>query len=249
MITIKSKAEIKLLANSGKIAEFLTLQLKKNVKAGVTTKDLDMIANRVIDARGAKPSFLNYQNYPASICVSINEEVVHGIPGKRVIKSGDLVKVDLGVNYQGYHTDTAFTVFVAHANEKVLNLIKGTKRALDEAVAVAKPGNRVGDIEAKIGQTLRRYGLAPVMDLTGHGIGTEVHEEPSIRCDGKPGTGPVLKEGMVLAIEPMATLGSGDVITGPDGWTVVAADKTLAAHFEHTIVITSTGSRMLTGAK
>jgi len=246
MINIKTKEEITKIAKSGKISAFVLKELQKNVRDGITTRELDKIASRIITSRGASASFLNYQNYPASICVSLNDEVVHGLPSSKPIKYGDLVKIDVGVNYEGYHSDTATTFYFGKPNKDVMRLIKGVRLALFESIKVIKPGVKVGLIEQTTGTILKRYGLSPVMTLSGHGVGKDIHEEPSIRSDGDERNGETIKEGMVFAIEPMATLGHGHVKNASDGWTVVSADKTLAAHFEHTVVVTKGGAKILT---
>lgn len=246
MINIKTKEEINKIAKSGKIASFVLKELQKNIRPGVTTSELDKIANRIITSRGAQASFLNYQGFPASTCISINEEVVHGIPSNKKIKNGDLVKVDVGVNYEGLHSDTAMTYSVGKPSQEALRLMEGVKTSLMEAIAVIRPGIKVGLIEKRTGEILKKYKLSPVLTLSGHGVGREIHEEPAIRSDGKENDGEVVKEGMVFAIEPMATLGSGRVKTCSDGWTIKSKDNTLAAHFEHTVVVTPTGSKILT---
>jgi methionyl aminopeptidase len=247
MINIKTQEEISKIAKSGKIAGFVLKQLPKYIKPGITTHELDKIARRIIESRNAKPSFLDYQGYPASTCISINDELVHGIPSNKIIRKGDLVKVDVGVNYEGYHSDTAITVFVGRPDEETLRLINGVKQALFESIKVLKPGIKVGLIEKTTGDTLRKFGLSPVLSLSGHGVGREIHEEPSIRSDGDEKKGDIVKKGMVFAIEPMATLGNGLVKTAADRWTVKTSDHTLAAHFEHTVEVTSNGFKILTG--
>lgn len=246
MIHIKSKVEIRLMAKSGHVAAFALKEILKDIKPGIATKDLDSKARRLIEARNATPAFLGHEGYEFSICVSINDEVVHGLPSKRKIKIGDIVKIDLGAKLDGYYSDTAGTVLVSSKDERLSELRDGTKEALRQAIILCKEGNRLGDIEAKIGEILRKYRLSPVMSLTGHGIGRNLHEDPRVRCDGKEGTGEILKEGMVLAIEPMATLGTGTVKVSDDGWTIKTADKSSAAHFEHTVLVTKTGGKVLT---
>jgi len=248
MISIKTPDEIKTIAQGGAIAAFTLKQLAKRVKPGILTIELDQIARRIIAARGAEPSFLGYQGYPAAICVSINDEVVHGIPSGRKIKSGDLVSIDVGIKYKNHYSDAALTVFVGNVSKDAKRLVLGVKEALREAIKIVKPGIRVGDIENKTGEILKKFKLSPVMELSGHGVGNAVHEEPSIRCDGTKKTGAEITEGMVLAIEPMAALGSGKVYIENDGWTVKSADHSLTAHFEHTICVTKKGSKILTGA-
>lgn len=246
MILRKSKEEIKTMTKAGSIAEFALRQLTKEIRAGRTTIELEKIARRLISARGGEPAFLGYNGFPAAICVSTNEELVHGIPSAKKIKEGDVVGIDLGVKYDGYFADTAKTVFVGKPSRDALRLIKGTREALQEAIRAVKPGAKIGDIESVIGETLKKYDLRPVLALSGHGIGKSIHEKPVIMCDGRQCTGETIKEGMVFAIEPMATLGSGEVETSDDGWTVKTKDSSTSAHFEHTVLVTSTGSRVLT---
>lgn len=246
MIKIKSKQEIGKIAKSGKIAGFLLREMVKNVRAGITTKELDKIAERIISSRGAEPSFLNYQGYPAVTCISVNDELVHGLPSHRKIQNGDLVKIDVGVKYEGYHSDTATTVYVGCPDQNIMRLINGVKQSLYEAIKVVKPGIKVGLIEQRTGEVLKKFSLSAVLSLSGHGVGLNIHEEPSIRSDGNEKEGDEVKEGMVFAIEPMATLGSGKVVTAPDRWTIKTSDHSLAAHFEHTVVVTKNGAKILT---
>jgi methionyl aminopeptidase len=246
MIKIKTQDEIRKIDQSGRIAAFALKQVANNVRIGITTFELDQIAKRIIIARGATPSFLDYQGYQNSTCISVNDELVHGIPGSKKINQGDIVKIDLGVFYNGYHTDTAITVVVGKLSDDIKRLVHGTKEALMSTIKQVKPGIRVGDIEHYCGQILRSHNLGAVTALSGHGIGTELHEEPAIRCDGKVDTGAKIKEGMVFALEPMATLGAPEVHTKRDNWTVVTNDHSMAAHFEHTIVITKNGAKILT---
>ncbi len=246
MIIIKTKEEVAKMARSGKIAAFVLKEIAKNVKPGISTLDLDKIASRIITSRGARPSFLDYNGYPAATCISVNEEIVHGLPSGRKIKMNDLVKIDVGVELDGYHSDTATTVYVGRPNDEIKDLITGVRSALFEAIKEVRPGVRLGVIENRTGNVLKEHGLSPVLSLSGHGIGTSIHEEPSVKTDGPANAGEILKEGMVIAIEPMATLGNGKVRTGPDGWTVVSSDKSLSAHFEHTVAVTENGSKILT---
>jgi methionyl aminopeptidase len=247
MIKLKSKHEIKLMAKAGEIAGFALKQVIKELRPGITTLELDKIAKRVIESRGAEAAFLGYNGYEYSICISINEQLVHGIPSSRKIKAGDLVGIDLGVKYKGFCADTAKTVFVSNASSEVKQLINGVKEALYEAIKMARSGNTVGDIENKTGEVLKKYSLSPVMALSGHGIGVSVHEEPAIKSSGRAGSGERIKTGMVFAIEPMAALSSGEVKTGKDGWTISTRDSSLTAHFEHTVAVTEKGPRILTG--
>jgi methionyl aminopeptidase len=246
MITLKSKDEIRLMAHSGAIACFALNEVVKHVKAGVTTKELDVIAQRLIESRGATCAFLGFEGYGFATCISINNEVVHGQPSSRRLKSGDIVSIDLGAKYEGYYSDTARTVSVGKPKQEVQNLIQGVQEALKSSIQAARPGATVGDLEAASGATLKKFDLSPVLALSGHGIGKGLHEEPSIKSDGIAKTGLVLKEGMTLAVEPMATIGSSEIKVASDGWTVRTKDGSLSAHFEHTIVVTKTGARLLT---
>ncbi len=246
MIPIKTKAEIKLMAKSGQIACFALNQLIKHIRPGITTRELDRMAKRLIESRGATPAFLGHDGYPYTTCISINDEVVHGIPGEKIINEGDVVGIDLGARYEGYYSDTAATVSVGRASDDVKRLLKGTKEALETSLKAIKPGVKIGDVERAAGEVLRKYHLSPILSLCGHGIGKELHEEPSIKCDGVSGSGEQIEAGMVMAIEPMASLGKPEVYAKSDGWTVLTKDGSITAHFEHTVLVTSSGIRLLT---
>lgn len=246
MIKKKNKDQIRMIQKSGQIAKFTLKQLLNAITPGVSSFELEKIANRLIIARGAKPSFLGYRGYKFATCISINDEVVHGLPSERRIKDGDIVSIDVGVNYKGYFSDTAATIIVGHTNEETEKLVFNTQKSLMDSISIVKPGIRVGEIENKTGEVLRKNKLKPILALSGHGVGLAVHEEPSIRSDGKIDSGEILEEGMVIAIEPMATLGSGEVFTDSDGWTIKTTDGKPAAHFEHTVVITKNGHKLLT---
>ncbi|OQA52037.1 MAG: Methionine aminopeptidase 1 [candidate division WS2 bacterium ADurb.Bin280] len=246
MITIKTKEDIKKLRKSCQICSFVREQILRKIKPGITTVELDNIASRIIEARGARPSFLNYKGYPKSICTSVNEELVHTIPGHRIIKNGDVVSIDVGVEFEGMFSDCASTKIVGKKNPEVLNLVLGVKEALSTSIKAVKPGAKIGDIESECGRILKKHKLSPVMTLSGHGVGYAVHEEPSIKSDGSAGTGETLAPGMVLAIEPMAAIGDSKVRTGRDGWSVSTVDKSLTAHFEETILVTQKGVEILT---
>ncbi len=224
------------------------------VAPGITTEDLENKARSMIEAGGDVPSFLNYtpdgakRPYPAALCVSVNNQVVHGIPNEEplVLREGDVVSLDLGLTHGGIVMDSAVTVAVGKADKEAHNLMDGTRQALYEAIETARPGNRVGDISYATGEALRRYGLAPVVALGGHGVGEHVHEEPYISNDGAPGTGPELVPGMILALEPIATEGKGKVEIASDGYTYLTRDGSRAAHFEHTILVTKGDPIILT---
>jgi len=246
MISIKTAREIEIMKEGGKIAAHILKILAKNAKAGVETKDLDKIAQQEMKKAGVKPSFLGHAGYPAAICISINNEVVHGIPDDKVIEEGDIVGLDLGVLHRGYHSDTALTVGVGKISSKKKRLLEITQKSLYDGLALVKEGVHLGDIQSRIQKTIEKAGYSVIRDLAGHGIGKNLQEPPSIPNFGKPKTGPILKEGMVLAIEPMVSIGDCQVKILEDGWTVVTADGSDSAHFEHTIAVTKRGYEILT---
>lgn len=245
-ITIKNKKEQEIMRAGGKISARVLNLLASRVKAGMTTQELDEIAEREIIKAGGKPAFKGHGGYPATICVSINDEIVHGIPSNKVINEGDLVGIDLGTLYNGFYTDTAITVPVGKISKDIQRLLDITKRSLDNAIDATKPGIHLGDIQAIIQKTIEDAGFGVIRDLSGHGIGPNLQEDPSIPNFGKMDTGVILKEGMTLAIEPMVAMGDYHVKTSDDSWTVVTIDKSLTAHFEHTILVTKTGAEALT---
>lgn len=247
MISIKSEREIKLLKIAGNIVYETHQYLSPFIKEGITTKELDTLAEEFIRSKGATPSFKGYNDYPASICTSINEEVVHGIPSKRRLRNGDIISIDIGACYKGYHGDSAWTYAVGEVSEKRKYLMEHTEKSLFVGLSMVKPGNRIGDIGAAIYEYATSHKLGVVRELVGHGVGTSVHEEPEVPNYGKPHTGPVLKEGMVIAIEPMLTLGRRDICILDDDWTIETVDNSPSAHFEHTIVVTKDGYKILTG--
>jgi methionyl aminopeptidase len=250
VIQLKSQREIEIMARGGKILADTVKLMERSVKPGMTTADLDAIAEEFIRShQGARPSFKGLYNFPASICSSINHEIVHGIPSKkRVLYEGDVVSIDVGVQYEGYHTDSATTVAVGHVNEESRRLLDVTREALDAGVAVAKAGNHLGDIGAAIQSVVEAAGFSVVRDLVGHGIGTGFHEEPQVPNYGKPNRGIRLVPGLTIAIEPMVNVGKPGIRTMPDKWTVVTIDGKRSAHFEHTVAITENGPRILTAA-
>ena len=250
MIQLKSQREIEIMAHGGKILADTVRLLERSVRPGMTTAELDQIADDFIRSHpGAKPSFKGLYNFPASICSSINNEIVHGIPSrKRVLNEGDLISIDVGVQYEGYHTDSATTVPVGHINVESQRLLDVTRRALDAGVAHAKAGNHLGDIGAAIQAVVEAAGFSVVRDLVGHGIGTGFHEEPQVPNYGKPNRGIRLVPGLTIAIEPMVNVGKPGIRTMPDKWTVVTVDGKRSAHFEHTVAITENGPRILTAA-
>ena len=247
MISIKSDREIKLMREAGKLNYLTHEEIKKHIKVGVKTKELDKIAYLFITRHHAKPSFLNYEGYPASICVSINDEVVHGIPGERRIKDGDVVSIDVGVEIYGYHSDAARTYVVGEAKKEVRDLVKNTELALNAGLQKIHEGAKIGDIGAAIEAYAHSHGLSVVEELVGHGVGTNIHEDPDVPNYGQAGTGVTLRAGMVLAVEPMLNLGERYVYLHDDDWTISTDDGLQSAHFEHTVVVTKDGYKILTG--
>ncbi|MCI0530841.1 MAG: type I methionyl aminopeptidase [candidate division Zixibacteria bacterium] len=246
MINIKSPREIEIIRNNGKLVAGALQLVKESVKPGVTTLNLDKIVKTFVEKNGAKCAFFGYRGYPANICVSIDEEVVHGIPGPRVLAPGQIVSVDVGVFKDGYYADGAESFKVDGASAEVDQLMKVTQSALEIGLAQAKPGNHVGHISNAIQSHVESQGFSVVRDLVGHGVGKEMHEEPQIPNYGQPNSGPVLKQGMVLAIEPMVNAGGYKVTTKLDGWTIVTADGSISAHFEHTVAVSVDGPLILT---
>lgn len=249
MINIKSAREIELMRHAGHIVAKAHQLIRAHVRPGVTTKELDQMVQQLIEQEGAVPSFLGYRGYPASICASVNEEVVHGIPSNRRLVEGDILSVDIGVQYQGYHGDSAWTYAVGTISKAHQQLLDVTEQALMVALEAAKVGGPVGQIGAAVEAFIRPYGYGIVEEFTGHGVGRELHEEPAIPNFGDPNEGPVLKPGMTLAIEPMINLGTKRVNVLQDGWTAVTADRQVSAHFEHTVVLTESGYDILTTTK
>jgi len=238
--------EMAVMREAGKIVATILEILSKQVKPGMKTKELDVIAAREAKKRGAKPSFKGYRGFPANLCVSVNDEIVHGIPGKRKLREGDIVSLDFGVIYNGFQGDAAVTVGVGKINEKAKKLIETTEGALEAGISAAHAGARLGDISAAIQHYAESKGYSVVREYTGHGIGREMHEEPQIPNFGLPGSGPVLKKGMTLALEPMVNVGDWRTRVGADLWTVFTADGSLSAHFEHTIAVTDGEPEVLT---
>ncbi|MEO8194808.1 MAG: type I methionyl aminopeptidase [Gemmatimonadales bacterium] len=250
MIQLKSQREIEIMARGGRILAEAVKLMERSVKPGMSTAELDTIAEDFIRShKGAVPSFKGLYNFPASICSSINNEIVHGIPSrKRVLVEGDVVSIDVGVQFEGYHTDSATTVAVGEVSDESRRLLQVTRDALDAGVAEAKAGNHLGDIGAAVQQVVEAAGFSVVRDLVGHGIGTGFHEEPQVPNYGKPKRGIRLVPGLTIAIEPMVNVGKPGIRTMPDRWTVVTVDGTRSAHFEHTVAITENGPRILTAA-
>ena len=246
-ITIKSEREIELMTEAGRILEIVHNELEKALRPGMTTKDIDRLGEEVIRSYGCEPSFLNYNGYPASICVSVNDEVVHGIPsGKRIIQSGDIVSLDAGVIYKGYHSDAARTHAVGEVSGEAQKLIEVTKQSFFEGIKYAKEGNHLFEISAAIGRYAEGFGYGVVEDLCGHGIGMHLHEDPEIPNYPMRRRGPKLRAGMTLAIEPMINQGTKAVNWLDDDWTVVTRDGALSAHYENTVLITKGDPVILT---
>lgn len=247
MITIKSDYELSLMRIAGKIVYDTHQYLKSFIKEGITTGELDRLAHDYIISRDAYPSCLNYEGYPKSICISVNEEVVHGIPGKRKLKNGDIVTLDICACYKGYHGDSAWTYPVGDITEDKKYLLEHTEKALYEGLSKIKDGVRLGDISSAIEEYANKHKLGVVRELTGHGIGSNLHEDPDVPNFGKKGTGPVLKKGMTIAVEPMLNLGTRKIYLLDDDWTIITGDNKPSAHFEHTVIVTESGCEILTG--
>ncbi|HCE75295.1 MAG TPA: type I methionyl aminopeptidase [Dehalococcoidia bacterium] len=251
-ITIKSSRELDLMREAGRIIAEAKLAVKNALAPGVTSLEMDALAEEIIKKRGAIPSFKGYQPaphmppFPASICFSFNEEIVHGIPSERKMREGDIVSVDFGAIVEGYHGDSAFTAGVGSISDTAQRLIDVTSDSLDAGIKMALIGSRLTDISNSIQIYAESKGYSVVKEYVGHGIGRELHEEPQIPNYGSPGRGPLLREGMVLAIEPMLNVGSWKTKVMPDGWTIVTIDGELSAHSEHTVAITSDGPEVLT---
>lgn len=246
MITIKSPREIELLRIAGEITGSTHNYLKPYIKPGITTKELDTLAEEYILSRDATPSFKGYDGFPGTVCISINEEVVHGIPGNRKLKEGDIVTLDIGACYKGYHGDSAWTYAVGKISDEKQKLMDVTKESLFKGLEQVKAGNRIGDIGHAVQEYAESFGYGVVRELVGHGVGTDVHEEPDVPNYGKAHTGPILKEGMVIAVEPMITMGDKAICILDDDWTIITQDEKPAAHFEHTVVVTKEGYEILT---
>jgi methionyl aminopeptidase len=249
VITIRSEEELLKLEEASRIVLETLDAVEKRVAPGVTTEELDRIAADEIGRRGARPAFVGYRGYPKTLCTSVNDEVVHGIPGRRALKEGDVVGIDCGAVVDGYYGDAARTVPVGRVGAAKARLLEVTRQALAAGIAAARPGGRVSDIGAAIEAVALAHGYGVVRDFVGHGVGTALHEEPQIPNYGPAGRGSVLKAGMVLAIEPMFNLGRAEVTVDPDGWTVRTRDRSVSAHFEYTVAIQNGGAVVLgTGA-
>ena len=246
MITYKTPAELEKMRASARLTAQTLRELKAAVRIGMTTGELDALACERIRAGGAEPAFLGYHGFTGSICSSINDEVVHGIPGDRAMRSGDLLKIDIGSRLEGWYSDMACTVPVGEVSGEAYELLRVTETALHEGISRVRPGAHVSDIGHAVQTHVEKHGFSVVRALVGHGIGTSLHEEPPVPNFGQKGMGPVLRSGMALAIEPMVNAGTWRIDTKPDQWTVVTADGRLSAHFEHTVAVTSSGYEILT---
>ena len=248
MITLKSEHEIELMRRTGKITAAARALARDMVKPGVTTQQIDKAVYHFIKSQGATPSFLNYNGYPASVCVSVNDEIIHGIPGKRMLKEGDIVSVDVGAYIGGFHGDCAGTYPCGQVSDQALDLIRVTQQSFFEGLKFAREGYRLSDISHAVQEYVESHGYSVVREYVGHGIGRRMHESPEVPNFGNPGHGPRLLRGMTIAVEPMVNAGSAAIRQMPDGWTVKTADGKNAAHYENTILITDGDPELLTDA-
>ena len=246
MITIKSEKEIELMRHAGYLVSEMHKFIKPYIKEGITTKELDRLCEDFIRSNDAVPTELGYEGYPASICASVNDTVVHGIPDNYKLKNGDIITIDVVIGYKGYQGDAAWTYAVGEVSSEKKYLMEHTEKALYEGIKMVKPGNRIGDISHAVEVYAKEHNLGVVEELCGHGIGTEMHEDPEVPNYGEAGTGPRLKEGMVICIEPMLTLGERYIYILDDGWTIKTDDGLDAAHYEHTVLVTKDGYEILT---
>jgi methionyl aminopeptidase len=246
MISIKSPREIEFMAQAGAIVARVHKKMKEVIKPGISTLEINRIAEEVIRQNGATPSFKNYQGFPCAVCTSVNDMLVHGIPDHTILKDGDIITVDVGACYKGYHGDSGWTYAVGNVAPEVLKLMEVTEESLYKGLEQVKPGNHVGDISNAIETYVRSFGYGIPADYTGHGIGRSVHEDPYVPNVGKPGTLELLKKGMCIAVEPMVFMGDEKCYTLPDGWGVKSYDHSWAAHYEHTVAITENGYKILT---
>jgi len=246
MITLKSDKELLYMREAGRVVAGAHWEVAKAAREGVTTGELDRIAEEYIVGCGAKPSFKGYYGFPASICASVNEQVVHGFPGLRKLQNGDIISIDIGAELNGYHGDAAVTLPIGEIDQEIRRLLDVTQESLAKGIEQAVIGNRLSDISHAVQKHVESNGYSVVRDYVGHGIGRKMHEEPQVPNFGMPGRGPRLRQGMVLAIEPMVNLGTYEVETLSDDWTVITKDKKPSAHFEHTVAITENGPEILT---
>ncbi|MEC1983931.1 type I methionyl aminopeptidase [Bacillus cereus] len=246
MIICKTPREIEIMREAGRVVALTHQELKQHITPGITTKELDQIAEKTIQKYGATPSFKGYNGFPGSICASVNEELVHGIPGKRKLKEGDIISIDIGAKYNGYHGDSAWTYPVGNISESVQKLLDVTEKSLYLGLEQVKPGERLSNISHAVQTHAEENGFSIVREYVGHGIGQDLHEDPQIPHYGPPNRGPRLKPGMVICVEPMVNQGRRYVKTLSDDWTVVTVDGKWCAHFEHTIALTEAGYEILT---
>lgn len=246
MITIKSEKEIELMRHAGMLVSKMHKFIKPYIKEGITTKELDNLCEKFIRDNDGVPTCLGYEGFPATLCTSVNDEVVHGIPGNYKLKNGDIITIDVVIGYKGYQGDAAWTYAVGEISDEKKYLMEHTEKALYEGVKMVKPGNRIGDISHAVEEYAHAHKLGVVEELCGHGIGLEMHEDPEVPNFGKPGLGPKLKEGMVICIEPMLNLGTKRIYMLDDGWTIKTLDGEPAAHYEHTVLVTKDGYEILT---
>ena len=246
MIKLKSQLEIEKMREAGRITAGALVAAGEIIKPGITTKQVDSVIRKYIESHGAKPSFLGYAGFPASACISVNDEVIHGIPSDRKLLDGDIVKVDVGAFYKGFHGDSARTFFCGNVSEEAQDIEKICRESFFAGLAAAKPGARIGDVSAAIQEYVESHGYSVVREYVGHGIGAMLHESPDVPNHGKPGRGVRLAEGMTIAIEPMINAGAASVVVLDDEWTVVTRDGRLSAHYENTIAITADGAEILT---
>ena len=246
MIHLKTDEEIEIMRENNLLVSRTLAEVGKNIRPGVTTRELNRIAEEFIRANGAEPAFLGYQGYPASVCISVNEQVVHGIPGDRVICEGDIVSVDVGTFLKGFVGDSAYTFAVGEVSAEARQLLEVTKEALYKGTAQAKAGNRIGDISAAVQEYAESFGYGVVRELIGHGLGRKMHEDPEVPNFGARGRGPLLKEGMVICIEPMINMGKKDIYLHKDGWTVSTVDKKRSAHYEFMVAVRAGKADVLT---
>jgi len=245
-IKLKSPQEIKILKKAGRILSSIIQDVTRSLKSGMTTRQIDAIAEKLINDHKVLPAFKGYRGFPACCCISVNEEVVHGIPGDKVVREGDIVSIDVGIIHREYYSDTAVTIGIGKVNPKLQELLDVTQKALYEGIAQAKVGHQLGDISHAIQTFVEKRNFSVVRDFVGHGIGKNLHEQPEVPNFGMAHTGPLLKEGMVIAIEPMVNVGTWKTRISDDGWTVVTLDGQPSAHFEHSLAITADGPLVLT---
>ena len=246
MIPLKSKEDLEMMGKAGKILARIMQNLQKFKNAGISTRQINQLAEELVRQQNVIPAFKGYKGFPATTCTSVNEEIVHGIPNERILKEGDIISLDLGINYKGYFSDIAVTLAVGRVNSRIKKLIEVTQKALSEGIRYTQIDNHVSDISYAIQNYVEKYGFSVVRQFVGHGIGKNLHEEPEVPNFGRPHQGPLLKKGMVLAIEPMVNMGTWESEILDNGWTAVTKDNMPSAHFEHTVAVTENGPEILT---